>query len=182
MGFDCSVMPSEESDYTQGSLFDHSAPPPSADAITIQEIGQFLRKNAARRQLSEDATAKTAPRIYWHPGDEVSFFERVPHRLSTSRALEARTSLFDYERPQHAGQALAEWTLIGDQLPSIGSRFRVFDLKASKWIGSGRIEEDRDAVFAFLVAGLWSDFYKFEKDCSGLVLVIFDRAGHSGSA
>jgi len=167
-------MASDDSDYMQGSLFDDAPPAPSADAITTQEIGQFLRKHAARRQLSEDSTAKNAPRIYWHKGDEVSFFERVPHRLSTSSALEARTSLFDYERPQHAGQALAEWTLIGDSLPRIGSRFRVFDLKAAKWIGSGRIEEDRDAVFAFLVAGLWSDFYKFENDCSGLVLVIFD--------
>ncbi|WP_269522992.1 hypothetical protein [Coraliomargarita parva] len=169
-------MPADESDYTQPSLFDDTAPAPSADAITTQEIAQFLRKKSARRQLSEDVTAKTAPRIYWHKGNELSFFERVPHRLSGSPYLEARTSVFDYERPQHAGQALAEWIFSGDTLPGIGARFRVFDLKAAKWIGSGRVAEDRDTVFAFLVAGLWSDFYKFEHDCSGLVLVIFDGA------
>ncbi len=163
------------SDYTQPFLFEEATPPPSADAITAQEIAQFLRKNAARRQVSEDASAKTSPRLYWHRGTEQSFFERVPRRLSASAQLEARTSVFDYERPQHAGQALAEWTLLGEGLPAVGARFRVFDLKAAKWIGSGRIEEDRDTVFAFLVAGLWSDFYKFEKDCSGLVLVIFDK-------
>ena len=167
-------MASSGSDYTQPSLFDEAAKAPTTEEITAQELSQFLRKKSARRQLSEDLTAKTAPRLYWHRGSEVSFFERVPHRLSTSPSLEARTSVFDYERPQHAGQALAEWTLMGDALPSVGARFRVFDLKAAKWIGSGRIEEDRDAVFAFLVAGLWADFYKFEHDCSGLVLVIFD--------
>jgi hypothetical protein len=105
----------------------------------------------------------------------VAFFECVPHRLSVSEQLSARTTVFDYERPQHEGQALAEWTLSGDALPSIGARLRVFDLKAEKWIGSGRIEEDRDTVFAFLVAGLWADFYRYETDCSGLVLVIFDH-------
>ena len=168
-------MSSEDTDYTQASLFEHSAPPPSANAISMQEIGQFLRKHAARRHLSEDVNAKKAPRIYWHKGSEVSFFERVPHRLSASAALEARVSLFDYERPQHSGQALVEWTLLGEVFPGIGSRFRVFDLKAASWIGSGRIEEDRDAVFAYLVAGLWSDFYPFEQDGSGLVLVIFDK-------
>jgi len=167
-------MESDGSDYTQPSLFDEATPAPSAEEITTLEIAQFLRKKSVRRQLSEDVTAKTSPRIYWYRGNEVSFFERVPHRLSASPYLEARTSVFDYERPQHAGQALAEWILSGDILPTIGARFRVFDLKAAKWIGSGRIEEDRDTVFAFLVAGLWSDFYKFENDCSGLVLVIFD--------
>ena len=89
---------------------------PSTEEITAQELAQFLRKKSARRQLSEDSTAKTAPRLYWHFGSEQSFFERVPHRLSASRLLEARTSVFDYERPQHAGQALAEWTLFGDEL------------------------------------------------------------------
>ncbi len=162
------------SDYTQPSFFDEEPQAPTTEDITAQELSQFLRKKSARRQLSEDAAAKTAPRVYWHRGSEVSFFERVPHRLSVSAPLAARTSVFDYERPQHAGQALAEWTLSGDALPSIGARFRVFDLKAAKWIGSGRVEEDRDAVFAFLVAGLWADFYKYEKDCSSLVLVIFD--------
>jgi hypothetical protein len=112
--------------------------------------------------------------VYWHKGSEVEFFERVPHRLPASPPLTARTSVFDYERPQHAGQALAEWTLEGETLPTLGSRFRVFDLKSARWIGSGRVEEDRDTMFAFLVAGLWSDFYKFENDCSGLALVIFD--------
>ncbi|MGZ0657481.1 hypothetical protein ACWPKO_02460 [Coraliomargarita sp. W4R53] len=167
-------MAANGSDYTQASLFDEGPPAPTTEEITAQELSQFLRKKSARRQLNEDATAKIAPRVYWHRGSEVSFFERVPHRLSASPALAARTSVFDYERPQHAGQALAEWTFNGDALPSIGARFRVFDLKAAKWIGSGRIEEDRDEVFAFLVAGLWADFYKFEPDCSGLVLVVFD--------
>ena len=112
--------------------------------------------------------------MYWHQGSEVKFFERVPHRLPTSPPLTAHMSVFGYEQPQHSGQALAEWTLSGNVIPVLGARFRVFDLKAGKWIGSGRIEEDRDSVFAFLVAGLWSDFYKYEQDCSGLVLVIFD--------
>lgn len=175
MEFHCPfIMASDGSDYTQASLFDDAAPAPSAEAMTTQEIAQFLRKKSARRQLSEDVTAKTSPRVYWHRGSEVSFFERVPHRLGASPYLAAQTSVFDYERPQHAGQALAEWTLSGETLPRIGARFRVFDLKAARWIGSGRIEEDRDTVFAFLVAGLWSDFFKFEKDGSGLVLVIFD--------
>jgi hypothetical protein len=169
------MMASTESDYIQPSLFDEGTPVPTTEEITTQELAQFLRKKAARRQLSEDSAAKTAPRIYWHWGSEVSFFERVPHRLAASPPLEARTSVFDYERPQHAGQALAEWTLSGDATPSLGARFRVFDVKATKWIGSGRIEEDRDGIFAFLVAGLWADFYKFKDDCSGLVLVIFDR-------
>ncbi|WPJ97923.1 hypothetical protein SH580_09385 [Coraliomargarita algicola] len=168
-------MGSIGSDYVQPSLFDEGTPVPTTEEITAQELSQFLRKKAARRQLSEDVAAKAAPRLYWHLGSETSFFERVPHRLSTSPPLAARISVFDYERPQHAGQALVEWTLVGDALPSIGARFRVFDLKAAKWIGSGRIEEDRDEVFAFLVAGLWADFYKFEHDCSGLVLVVFDR-------
>jgi hypothetical protein len=167
-------MASTESDYTQPSFFDETPQVPTTEDLTNQELSRFLRKNAAKRRLSEDVSAKTAPRLYWHCGSEVSFFERVPHRLSVSAALAARTSVFDYERPQHAGQALAEWTLLGDELPSIGARFRVFDLKAAKWIGSGRVEEDRDEVFAFLVAGLWADFYKYEQDCSGLVLVIFD--------
>ena len=162
------------SDYTQPSFFDEAKPVPSADEIATQEIAQFLRKNAARRRLAEDEAAKTAPRIYWHSGDEQSFFERVPYRLAGSPPLEARTSVFDYERPQHAGQAMVEWTLIGDDLPSVGARFRVLDLKAAKWIGSGRIEVE--PVFAFIVAGLWADFFQFEKDCSGLVLVIFDSA------
>lgn len=169
------MMASTESDYIQPSLFDEEVPVPTTEEITAQELSQFLRKKAARRQLSEDAAAKTSPRIYWHLGSEVSFFERVPHRLGVSSLLEARTSVYDYERPQHAGQALAEWTLTGDDMPTVGARFRVFDLKLAKWIGSGRIEEDRDGVFAFLVAGLWADFYKFKDDCSGLVLVIFDR-------
>tara|TARA_B100000614_G_C14433289_1_gene447047 strand:- start:356 stop:880 length:525 start_codon:yes stop_codon:yes gene_type:complete len=168
-------MASTGSNYIQPTLFDEGAPAPTTEEITAQELSQFLRKKSARRQLSEDATAKVAPRIYWHFGSETSFFERVPHRLSVSPTLSARTSVFDYERPQHAGQALVEWTFVGDAMPSIGARFRVFDLKAAKWIGSGRIEEDRDEVFAFLVAGLWADFYRFEQDCSGLVVVIFDR-------
>jgi hypothetical protein len=167
-------MASNESDYIQPSLFDEVMQAPTTEQITAQELAQFLRKKSARRQLSEDDAAKVAPRIYWHRGSEVSFFERVPHRLSVSPALAARTSVFDYERPQHAGQALVEWTLLGDALPAVGARFRVFDLKVAKWIGSGRVEEDRYEVFAFLVAGLWADFYKYEKDCSGLVLVIFD--------
>lgn len=167
-------MASNESDYTQSSLFNEERPIPTTEQITTQELSQFLRKKSARRQLVDDPAAMTAPRLYWHHGSELSFFERVPYRLSVSPALTARTSVFDYERPQHAGQALAEWTFSGDALPTLGARFRVFDLKAGKWIGSGRIEEDRDAVFAFLVAGLWADFYKFEHDCSGLVLVIFD--------
>jgi hypothetical protein len=167
-------MASTGSDYTQASLFDEEKQVPTTEEITAHELSQFLRKHAAKRRLSEDVSAKTAPRLYWYRGSEQSFFERVPHRLSTSASLAARTSVFDYERPQHAGQALAEWTLLGDELPAIGARFRVFDLKAAKWIGSGRVEEDRDEVFAFLVAGLWADFYKYEQDCSGLVLVIFD--------
>lgn len=167
-------MASNRSDYIQASLFDEVAPVPTTEDVTAKELSQFFRQKAARRQLSDDSTAKTAPRLYWHHGSEVSFFERIPHRLSTSPPLAAQTSVFDYERPQHAGQALAEWTLSGDALPSIGARFRVFDLKSAKWIGSGRIGEDRDGVFAFLVAGLWSDFYKFEHDCSGLILAIFD--------
>ncbi len=169
-------MASSGSDYTQPPLFDEATPAPTTEEVTSQEIAQFLRKKSARRQLSEGLAAKASPRVYWHHGSEVSFFERVPHRLSASPDLAARTSVFDYERPQHAGQALVEWTLSGEVLPAIGARFRVFDLKAAKWIGSGRVEEDRDAVFAFLVAGLWSDFYKFEHDCSGLVLVIFDSS------
>ncbi|MBC2601960.1 hypothetical protein [Puniceicoccus vermicola] len=167
-------MSKDGSDYTQPSLFREEKPIPSADEISNQEIVQFLRKNAARRSSGEDPEGKKSPRVYWHWGTEQSFFERVPFRLAASPPVEARTSVFDYERPQHAGQALVEWTLIGDELPSIGARFRVFDLKAARWIGSGRIEEDRETVFAFIVAGLWADFYRFEKDCSGLVLVIFD--------
>ena len=147
---------------------------PTTEDLTSQELSQFLRNKAARRQLSEDPTAKQAPRVYWHQGSEVTFFERVPHRLSVSPPLFARMSVFGYEQPQHTGQALAEWILSGEVLPTVGSRFRVFDLKAAKWIGSGRVEEDRDATFAFLVAGLWADFYQFENDSSGLVLVIFD--------
>lgn len=162
------------SDYTEPSWFNEAPPAPKTEDITAQELSKFLRSKAARRQVSEDSTAKQAPRVYWHIGNEVEFLERVPHRLPASPPLSARTSVFTYERPQHSGQALAEWILRGDSLPTIGARFRVFDLKSAKWIGSGRIEEDRDAAFAFLVAGLWSDFYQFEKDCSGLVLVIFD--------
>ena len=147
---------------------------PKTEDITAQELSQFLRRKTARCQVSEDSTASQAPRVYWHLGSEVEFFERVPQSLPISPPLSARTSVFTYERPQHSGQALAEWILSGETLPTIGARFRVFDLKAAKWIGSGRIEDDRDAAFAFLVAGLWSDFYQFEKDCSGLVLVIFE--------
>ncbi|MDQ8195721.1 hypothetical protein QEH59_14900 [Coraliomargarita sp. SDUM461004] len=173
-------MAANGTDYTQPSLFDEGPRVPTTEEITAQELSQFLRKKSARRQLSENAVAKIAPRVYWHCGSEVSFFERVPHRLSASPALAACTSVFDYERPQHAGQALAEWTFTGEALPSVGARFRVFDLKAAKWIGSGRVEEDRNEVFAFLVAGLWADFYKFEHDCSGLVLVIFDTKQSQG--
>ncbi len=167
-------MASTGSDYTDASWFDEAPKAPAAEELATLELSQFLRSKSARRQVSDDPTAKNAPRVYWHCGTEVTFLERVPHRLSASPHLAAQTSVFDYERPQHAGQALAEWTLSGEALPAIGARFRVFDLKAVKWIGSGRIEEDRDTVFAFLVAGLWADFYKFENDCSGLVLVIFD--------
>jgi hypothetical protein len=167
-------MASHGSDYTEPSWFDEPPRELAADEVATQELAQFLKTKAARRQLSEDPTANKAPRVYWHRGTEVDFRERVPHRLPKSPALTARTSVFDYERPQHCGQALAEWVLSGDAVPSLKARFRVFDLKACKWIGSGRIEEDRDTVFAFLVAGLWADFYRYEKDCSGLVLVIFD--------
>jgi|TARA_B110000967_G_scaffold42101_1_gene42063 hypothetical protein len=167
-------MASLGSDYSEPSWFQEAPQVPKTEDITAQELSQFLRRKTARRQVSEDSTASQAPRVYWHLGSEVAFFERVPHRLPTSPPLSARTSVFTYERPQHSGQALAEWILSGETLPTIGARFRVFDLKAAKWIGSGRIEDDRDAAFAFLVAGLWSDLYQFEKDCSGLVLVIFD--------
>jgi hypothetical protein len=167
-------MSSIGSDYSEPSWFAEAPQAPTTEDITAQELSRFLRNKAARRQLSEDPTAKQSPRVFWHSGSEVAFFERVPHRLPASPPLSARTSVFTYERPQHSGQALAEWILSGECLPTIGARFRVFDLKSAKWIGSGRIEEDRDTAFAFLVAGLWSDFYKFEKDCSNLVLVIFD--------
>jgi hypothetical protein len=167
-------MASLGSDYSEPSWFQEAPQAPKTEDITAQELSQFLRRKAVRRQVSEDSTASQAARVYWHLGSEVAFFERVPHRLPSSPPLSARTSVFTYERPQHSGQALAEWILSGETLPTIGARFRVFDLKATKWIGSGRIEDDRDAVFAFLVAGLWSDFYQFEEDCSGLVLVIFD--------
>ena len=167
-------MASNKSDYSEPSWFDEAPQAPTTADVTAQELSKFLRSKAARRQVSEDPTAKHAPRVYWHIGSEVAFFERVPHRLSASPPLAARTSVFTYEQPQHSGQALAEWILSGDSLPTIGARFRVFDLKSAKWIGSGRIEDDRDAAFAFLVAGLWSDFYQFEQDSSGLVLVIFD--------
>lgn len=168
-------MAMDGKDYTQPSLFDVEKPVPSADEISTREIGQFLRKNAARRNLREGDGGEVAPRIYWHFGTEQAFFERVPLRLEASPPIEARTSVFEYEPPQHEGQATVEWTLFGDDLPSVGSRFRVFDLKESKWIGSGRVEEERETVFAFIVAGLWADFYQFEKDCSGIVLVIFDH-------
>ena len=168
-------MASANSDYSEPSWFDEGPHVPAANEIAAQELAAFLRRNSAKRQLREEPAAKSAPRVYWHRGSEVAFFERAPHRLSISEQLSARTTVFDYERPQHEGQALAEWTLSGDALPSIGARLRVFDLKAEKWIGSGRIEEDRDTVFAFLVAGLWADFYRYETDCSGLVLVIFDH-------
>lgn len=167
-------MVSNEPNYSEPSWFDEARPELAADELATQELATFLKAKSARRHLSEDSTAKQAPRVYWHRGSEVDFRERVPHRLSASLPLTARTSVFGYEQPQHAGQALAEWILSGEALPSVGARFRVFDLKAGKWIGSGRVEEDRDTSFAFLVAGLWSDFYKFEADCSGLVLVIFD--------
>lgn len=118
-----------------------------------QELAVFLRRNSAKRHLREEPAAKFTPRVYWHRGSEVAFFECVSHRLSVSEQLSARTTVFDYERPQHEGQALAEWTLSGDALPSIGARLRVFYLKAEKWIGSGRIEEDRDTVLRFLSLG-----------------------------
>jgi hypothetical protein len=171
--FKC-IMASTGSNYSEPAWFAEPPKEPTTEELTSKELSEFLRSKAARRQLSEDPTAKQAPRVYWHRGSEVAFFERVPHRLPVSAPLFARTSVFGYEQPQHTGQALAEWILRGEALPAIGSRFRVFDLKAAKWIGSGRIEEDRDATFAFLVAGLWADFYKFERDSSGLVLVIFD--------
>ena len=167
-------MASIRSDYSEPSWFDEAPQAPTTEDVTAQELSQFLRSKAARRQVSEDPIAKRAPRVYWHIGNEVAFLERVPHRLPASPPLVARTSVFTYEQPQHSGQALAEWILSGDSLPTIAARFRVFDLKSAKWIGSGRIEEDRDAAFAFLVAGLWSDFYRFEENCGGLVLVIFD--------
>jgi hypothetical protein len=167
-------MASIGSDYSEPSWFNEAPQAPTTEDITAQELSKSLRSKAARRQLGEDPSSKQSPRIYWHIGSEVQFFERVPHRLPASPPLAARTSVFTYEQPQHSGQALAEWILSGDRLPTIGARFRVFDLKSTKWIGSGRIEDDRDGAFAFLVAGLWSDFYQFEKDCSGLVLVVFD--------
>ncbi|KRP37895.1 MAG: hypothetical protein ABS34_00510 [Opitutaceae bacterium BACL24 MAG-120322-bin51] len=167
-------MASLGSDYSEPAWFKEAPQAPNTEDITAQELSQFLRRKAARRQVSEDSTARQAPRVYWHLGSEVAFFERMPHRLPTSPPLYARTSVFTYERPQHSGQALAEWILDGECLPTIGARFRIFDLKSVKWIGSGRVEDDRDTAYAFLVAGLWSDFYQFEKDCSGLVLVIFD--------
>ncbi|CAA6678323.1 MULTISPECIES: hypothetical protein [unclassified Lentimonas] len=165
---------SNGTNYSEPAWFDEPHQEPAAAELVTAELSKFLRSHAARRQLSEDPSAKQAPRVYWHQGSEVDFFERVPHRLPSSRPLTAHMSVFGYEQPQHSGQALAEWTLNGNVIPVLGARFRVFDLKTSKWIGSGRIEEDRDSVFAFLVAGLWSDFYKYEHDCSGLVLVIFD--------
>ena len=165
---------SNEADYSEPPWFDEPPKQPAAVELAAEEVSKFLRSHAARRQLSEDPSAKQAPRVYWHQGSEQAFFERVPHRLPASPPLAAHNSVFGYEQPQHSGQALAEWTLSGNVIPVLGARFRVFDLKAAKWIGSGRIEEDRDSVFAFLVAGRWADFYRFEKDCSGLVLVIFD--------
>jgi len=165
---------SNGADYSEPSWFDEPPKQPAAVELATVELSKFLRSNAARRNLSEDPSAKQSPRVYWHQGSEVEFFERVPHRLPASPPLTAHMSVFGYEQPQHSGQALAEWTLSGNVIPVLGARFRVFDLKGAKWIGSGRIEEDRDSVFAFLVAGLWSDFYKYEQDCSGLVLVIFN--------
>jgi hypothetical protein len=137
---------SNRANYTEPSWFDEPAKHPAAIELATVELSKFLRSNAARRQLSEDPSAKQAPRVYWHQGSEVEFFERVPHRLPSSPPLTAHMSIFDYEQPQHSGQALAEWTLSGNVIPVLGSRFRVFDLKAGKWIGSGRIEEDRDSV------------------------------------
>ena len=168
-------MASTGSNYSEPAWFAEAPKEPTTEDLASQELSKFLRSKAARRQLSDDPTAKKAPRVYWHQGSEVAFFERVPHRLPVSPPLSARISVFGYEQPQHTGQALAEWTLGGEALPALGARFRVFDLKAAKWIGSGRVEEDRDATFAFLVAGLWADFYPFENDSSGLVLVIFDE-------
>jgi hypothetical protein len=166
-------MASNESNHSESFWFPEALKEPTPAAQAEQAMSQFLRRKACRSPLSEGAIAPGAPRVYWHAGSEADFFERVP-KLPNSSLIVARSSVFGHEIPQLTGQALAQWTLIGEDIPRDGTCFRAFDLGAAKWIGAGRIYHDQGEVSAFLVEGLFSDFCKFADDSSRLVLVVFD--------
>lgn len=165
-------MASNEFNNQESFWFPETLKEPTPEALTAKEMSQFLRRKAARHAV-DDTQSATLARVYWHKGGEADFLERVPN-LPVSASFTARLSGHGYEHPQLTGQALFVWTLTGEAMPTNGSQFRVFDLKETKWIGEGHIDEDNDGVFAYLMKGGWSDFCKLVDDCSRMVLVFFD--------
>jgi hypothetical protein len=71
-------------------------------------------------------------------------------------------------------KAIGVWTLTGDSLPTQGVTFELWDTKQNKWIGEGQILNKGKT--ATLSSGHWSDLCAFERNTTGLVLVIFNHS------
>jgi hypothetical protein len=113
-----------------------------------------------------------APRGYEFPGAHEQL-NAASSKLPRGPYFYATQEVFGRMTPELGGDAIAQWCFHGDKLPFPPCRFWAFSMQRTDWIGSGGIHYEDGLTMASLDKGFYSDFFRYEKDAHGLVLVIF---------